>query len=79
MVGIHRMVRVQVGPADAGPHGADDRIGRVLDDRVGNGLDADVAGALHESRKHVMNSLVVGLLLDNLLFNVRGSGWCARY
>ena len=47
-----RLVRPEVGAADAGSGDPDHRVGRLLDGRVGDVLDADVARCVHDGAAH---------------------------
>jgi hypothetical protein len=55
----HRVVRPQIAAADAGADDADDRVSWLGDCRVPDALDADVAGAVHHGRFHVLSPFFV--------------------
>src|SRR5699024_11273163 len=54
--GVRAAIGPQVGPADAGGHDPDHRIGRVLDSRVPPLLDPHITGSMHHNTAHRSSS-----------------------
>ena len=55
LVRLHRLVRPQIAAADRRARDANDGVGSLDEACVGDVLDANVAGAVHEGRAHVLH------------------------